>query len=239
MRGRRRSAGGPPRGKARTAEASVQLVREGWDRVSLIYRPEPRGSDCFGHSTSDYQGWLAPVLSRVPAGGTVLDLGCGCGIPSTALLAGRFQVTGVDLSPVQVARARRYLPDSEFLLGDMTRVRFPASSFDAVVCLYSMIHVPRRRQRSLLGRIRGWLRAGGILLVVTGAGRYEGIEPNWLGGGAPMFWSHEAPATYRRWLTELGFRIELDEFVPEAEGGHQLFRASLPGRPKRPRSGLV
>lgn len=239
MRARGRPPQDSPRSPTTTAEASIKLVREGWDRVSRIYRSDPRGPDCFGHSTSDYRRWLAPILARVPDGGKVLDLGCGCGIPTSALLGTRFHVTGVDLSPVQIARARRYLPDSEFILDDMTKVRFPPRSFDAVVGLYSIIHVPLRRQRPLFRRIRGWLHPGGILVVVTGAGRYEGTEQNWLGGGAPMFWSHETPETYRRWLTGLGLRVEHEEFVPEGEGGHQLFRAVLPGRPKRSRPGLV
>ena len=236
---RRRPTRGSARERWRDPEASTRLVRRGWDRVSLIYRPVPRGSDCFGHEAGDYRRWLEPVLARVPAGSPVLDLGCGCGIPSSALLATRFRVTGVDLSPVQVRRARRYLPGSEFVLSDMTKVRFPDRSFGAVVCLYSLIHVPLRRQRPLLRRVRRWLRPGGLFVVVTGAGRYEGVESDWLGSGAPMFWSHEAPEAYRGWLTELGLRIEHEEFIPEGEGGHQLFRASVPKGPKRARSGLV
>lgn len=222
-----------------TAEGSTELVRAGWDRVSLIYRPEPADLDCFGHAPSDYRRWLAPTMGEVPAGSRVLDLGCGCGIPASALLATRFRVTGVDLSPVQVARARRYLPGSEFLLSDMTKVRFPARSFGAVVCLYSLIHVPLERQRPLLRRVREWLVPGGRLTLITGAGRFEGVEPDWLGGGAPMFWSHAAAPTYRSWLRELGFDIEQEEYVPEGEGGHELFLATAPGAPKPPRPGLV
>jgi hypothetical protein len=52
-----------------------------------------------------------------------------------------------------------------------------------------------------------------------------GIEENWLGGGAPMWWSHADAATYRRSLTEAGRTIDAEGFAPEGNGGHQLFWA--------------
>jgi SAM-dependent methyltransferase len=53
----------------------------------------------------------------VPAGGAVLDLGCGCGVPlARDLAAGGYQVTGVDLSVVQVEGARRLVRAARFLL---------------------------------------------------------------------------------------------------------------------------
>jgi SAM-dependent methyltransferase len=134
----------------------------------------------------------------VPAGGVVLDLGCGCGVPLTRDLAGGgYAVTGVDLSAVQVERARRLVPAARFLHADATEVAFPASSFDAVVSLYALIHLPLDEQPPLLGRIGRWLRPGGWFLATTGYRAWTGTEDHWLGGDAPMWWSHADVATYR------------------------------------------
>lgn len=203
-----------------------QLVREGWDRASRCYRPEAlTGADVFGHAAEDYRRWLAPLFEYLSPNDRVLDLGCGCGFPASALLAERFDVTGVDLSDVQIARARQLVPRATFLREDMTRVEFPPSSFRSVVCLYALIHVPLAAQRPLLARIRQWLSPRGWFLVITGHEAYEGTEGDWLGSGATMFWSHADAATYRAWIQEAGFEIVDRTFVPEGKGGHELFRA--------------
>jgi SAM-dependent methyltransferase len=153
------------------------VVRRGYDALSYRYRgdseePEP------------YATWLAQLRERVPAGGAVLDLGCGCGVPlARDLAAGGYEVTGVDLSAVQVERARRLVPAGRFALADATRVGFPPSSFDAVVSLYALIHMPLEEQPPLLGRIGRWLRPGGWLLATTGQRAWTGTEDGWLGRG--------------------------------------------------------
>ena len=66
---------------------------------------------------------------------TLLDLACGTG-GITALLAGAYQVSGLDISPAMLAVAREKLPGgTQLYLADMTSFRLDAS-FDVVVCAY-------------------------------------------------------------------------------------------------------
>lgn len=147
-------------------------------------------------------------------------------MPTSKLLSSRARVTGVDLSPVQIERARLLVPDAEFICEDMSMVRFPAASFDAVVSFYAIIHVPVEEQSSLLERIAGWLKVGGSFMATLGAHAWTGTEENWLGvPDATMYWSHADSATYRSWLEAAGCSIIRDTFVPEGNGGHQLFHA--------------
>ncbi len=89
------------------------IVRRGYDRISYQYRdddglgPAQPGQP---EGRPDYEGWLAELMPLLHDGDTVLDLGCGCGVPATAILAEHYAVTGVDLSPIQIARARRLVP---------------------------------------------------------------------------------------------------------------------------------
>ena len=85
-------------------------------------------------------------------------------------------------------------PAALLLQADMTQVHFRAESFDAIVALYSVIHVPRERHASLFREIAGWLRPGGWLLTCLGTSDEAGtIDPDCL--GAPMYWSgYEAAA---------------------------------------------
>jgi SAM-dependent methyltransferase len=199
------------------------IVRRGYDAVSRRYR----GDD---ETPAEYLEWLAILGSRLPDRGRVLDLGCGNGIPVAKALAGAgHEVTGVDLSGVQVERARRLVPGATFRRADATEVTFPEASFDAVVCLYALIHMPLDRQPTLIARIAGWLRPGGWLLATTGASAWTGAEEGWLGGEATMWWSHADAGTYRGWITEAGMRVESEAFVPEGGSGHQLFWARRAG----------
>jgi SAM-dependent methyltransferase len=202
-----------------------EIVRRGWDRVSTIYRPPSGTADAFGHNYLDYEDWLSPLVVGLPRHSSVLDLGCGCGVPTAQELARHFQVTGVDISDVQIDRARRLVPTARFLPADMTRIQFPSETFAGITCLYALIHVPLSEQRGLLGRARDWLAPGGLLLVTTGETAYTGTEENWLGSSAPMYWSHADAETYARWLEDLDFDVLRRERIPEGDSGHVLFLA--------------
>jgi SAM-dependent methyltransferase len=177
------------------------IVRRGYDALSYRYRGD-------AEEPAPYATWLARLRERVPAGGAILDLGCGCGVPLARDLAGvGYAVTGVDLSAVQVERARQLVPSASFLHADAAQVRFPPSSFDAVLGLYALIHLPLDEQPSLLGRIGRWLRPGGWFLATTGHRAWTGTEDGWLGGEAPMWWSHADAATYRAWIEQAGLAV--------------------------------
>src|SRR5262249_19918841 len=99
--------------------------------------------------------WGDQLLSRPPAGARVLELGCGSGSPETRRLAQRFALTGVDISPRQVDRAREAVPEAEFICADFTELELPARSYDAVAAFYVFNHVPRDLLEPLLVNIHG------------------------------------------------------------------------------------
>lgn len=193
------------------------IVREGYDRVSLEYRGDDEGDGA-------YAGWLRELIEVVPAGGEVLDLGCGNGIPTARWLTSRgYRVSGVDLSPVQVQRARDLVPQAAFECADMSSFQMRERGFDAVVAFYSIIHVPVEEQRGLLERIAEALRQGGAFMATLGAGEWTGTEDDWF--GATMYWSHADRDTYLRWLEGAGLIVSWHRFVPEGDGGHTLVLA--------------
>jgi SAM-dependent methyltransferase len=75
-------------------------------------------------------------LLQLHAGERVLDLACGQGAVSQGLHRAGADVTGVDLSPALIERARRYAPSIRFLVGDARHVDgLEDAAFDAVVCV--------------------------------------------------------------------------------------------------------
>jgi SAM-dependent methyltransferase len=191
-----------------------RVVSQGYDAVGDAY------VKWTAHSATDTrQRYTDILLQGLLAGAVVLDLGCGAGLPTTWALAQRFQVTGVDISPRQIERARRNVPNARFQQADMSTLNFAPGSFDGgVAAFYSIIHVPREEQEALLRKIAGWLRPGGLFVAAMGAGSTEaGYEPDWL--GAPMYWSHFDGSTNRRLVEAAGLEIVSAQEELEDEDG--------------------
>ena len=142
--------------------APEELVRRGYDAIADRY------AEWAGSFESPALRWVEKLEQRLPERSRVLDLGCGGGGPATQALAARQNVVGVDISERQLERARRLVPETRFLRADATEVAFEPESFDAVVSLFLLGHVPRAKQRPLLERVFGWLAPGGLLLATLG-----------------------------------------------------------------------
>ena len=195
-----------------------RLVEAGYDRIAETY------ADWAAGSTSDERMRYADLLlRRLPPGAPVLELGCGAGVPVTQALARRFAVTAVDISARQVALAQRNAPGATVLQADMAGLTFPPASFDGVIALYSIIHLPRDEHAPLLRAIATWLRPGGLLIATMGVNdTAAGTEEDWL--GAPMFWSGFDSAANQRLVRDAGLRIlSAREEATDEDGQPVLF----------------
>jgi SAM-dependent methyltransferase len=117
------------------------------------------------HADNPFQrSAIADLLSRLPPRASILDLGCGTGIPAAqSLAAAGHHVTGIDVSARMVELAKAQVPEGEFFQADMMQARFDDASFDAVVAYFSLLMLPKSDVAIMLGRIGGWLRSGGLL----------------------------------------------------------------------------
>ncbi|MGD0485553.1 MAG: class I SAM-dependent methyltransferase [Gemmatimonadales bacterium] len=97
----------------------------------------------------------AAALARVPAGATVLEIGCRDGGLRRYLPAGiRYQ--GMDIAPEFAA--------SDILIRDVSEgIPFPDASFDNVFCIEVLEHVPN--PYGALTEIRRVLRSDGVLVL--------------------------------------------------------------------------
>lgn len=147
-------------------------------------------------------------------------------MPVSKLLSQNFNVTGADLSSVQIERAKQLVPNAEFICNDMCKLSFAPSTFDAVVCFYAIIHVPIEEQKTLLKNIWHWIKTHGYFLLITGHRAWTGQEENWLGvEGGTMYWSQGSREDYIDWLKNSKFNILWDRFIPESKSGHTLIMA--------------
>jgi ubiquinone/menaquinone biosynthesis C-methylase UbiE len=176
-----------------------RVVETGYDRVAERYLASKDLEDPTTLSA------LEELTRELPPDAAVLDLGCGAGVPATSWLARRFAVTAVDFSAKQLELARKNAPSASFVKADMTDLEFAPETFDAVVALHSIIHVPRAEHHALVGNIHRWLKPGGGFLATWALGEWEGMESDWEGWGAPMRWSHYDGETSLKLLRDAGF----------------------------------
>jgi SAM-dependent methyltransferase len=95
-----------------------------------------------------YRGIAADAAAAAPDGARVLEVGCGPGHLSDRLAGHGLEVTGVDLDPAMVERARASAARRgdtgqrrpTFLVGDAASLAFPDNSFDLVVSTLSLHH---------------------------------------------------------------------------------------------------
>ena len=167
---------------------------------------------------------LGDFTKRLPPRATILDAGCGSGIPIARLLSPMFRVRGVDFAISQLRLARRLVPDAEFLCADMTRLPFREGAFDAICSYYAIIHVPRDEHPGLLEGFRRVLRPGGLLLACMGADDVrEDFQEDYY--GAPMYWSHFDAETNLGIVRNAGFQTLHSKIVPDdtSPGSRHLF----------------
>ena len=192
------------------SDPRVEIVARGYDAIA----------DTFAGWRDRIEGdprreWADDLVGRLHSGARVLELGCGSGSAETLMLAERFRLTGVDVSAEQVRRARDRLPGAELVLGDMLEAELPQGSFDAECSFYVFNHVPRELLTALMGRIRGWLRPGGLALNAFGVGDNPGWTGEWL--GAETFFAGFEPPENSRLVAAAGFEILPDEVVEFVE----------------------
>jgi ubiquinone/menaquinone biosynthesis C-methylase UbiE len=154
----------------------------------------------------------------------VLELGCGAGVPCTQALAsqGNIRVTANDISSAQIALARERLPASSsvtLLEADMMDLAFADRQFDAVIAMYSIIHLPRDDQITMVRRIARWLKPGGWFLANFAATAAESItDAHWLGGKeGTMYWSAWDADKTCSILVDAGFEITTRDINQETE----------------------
>jgi SAM-dependent methyltransferase len=119
-----------------------------------------RAEEFVAYNTSLFR-WVAPIYGifdailaplrlrfvdflELPANARVLDAATGTGYQAKAFASRGFSVTGVDLSPDMLARARKLQLERpvEFMLGNATALPFPDGAFAASVMSFALHCMP-------------------------------------------------------------------------------------------------
>ncbi|HEY0246293.1 MAG TPA: class I SAM-dependent methyltransferase [Mucilaginibacter sp.] len=146
---------------------------------------------------------LDDMLALLPAGASVLDLGCGTGDPILKyLISKKLNVTGVDASSKMLEIAKANFPLAELILQDMRSLNLN-KKFDAIIAWHSFFHLPDYDQPAMFERFEQNLNPGGILVFTSGPQHGDAWGMN---GGENLFHSSLDPEEYEQLLKKHNFK---------------------------------
>ena len=182
---------------------------EVFDQLAEMYQGE--------HSHNPYQNALVERIGALlPAGGSVLDLGCGTGVPTAKKLTeSGHRVVGVDISEGMLKLARDQVPAAEFVHANFRDLPDDYGSFDAATAFFSLLMLSRAEIENTLRKVAGWVKPGGHFAVGMVNMDVDSLPIEFL--GVPVRVSGYLEPDLAAKLTEAGFtvlEIATVEFVP-------------------------
>jgi 2-polyprenyl-3-methyl-5-hydroxy-6-metoxy-1,4-benzoquinol methylase len=183
----------------------------GYEAVAAEFRAH-RGQSQIGVET--LREWARPL----PREASILDLGCGDGVPvSSTLLSHGFRVHGVDASPRMVAAFRSRFPEIPAACEPVETSEFFGRTFDGVVAVGLLFLLAPEPQRAVIRKVARSLEPGGHVLFSAPAQRCTWTDV--LTGRPSISLGAEE---YRATLAEAGLDVLLE---PEDEGGNHYYSA--------------
>ena len=197
--------------------AVAQVLDERRRRSQEFFDRHARQWDDLARTLLPVPEYRSRLLSRVPEGCTLLEIGIGTGGLLTELARHAEKVIGVDHSPAMLEEARRRLTQQgisgvDLRLGEMTHLPLPDAATGAVVANMVLHHAAD--PPAVLAEIRRVLIPGGSLLIADLArhereAAREQLADQWLGFDE---------AEMGEWLTAAGFGEVICERIEGSKG---------------------
>lgn len=160
--------------------------------------------------------YLDELILHLDADSSVLDLGCGTGIPILGyFLSQKLNITGVDASDKILSIAKKNFPSTQFIRADMRELSLH-KTFDAIVAWHSFFHLPAEDQPAMFATFKAHLNPGGILLFSSGTTHGEAWGQI---DGEKLFHGSLNTEEYQKLLTDHHFTLLIHQ-VNDPECGN-------------------
>src|SRR5262249_2519358 len=157
-------------------------------------------------------------VRTLPSNSSVLDLGCGTGIPGSMILIDHgMKVYAIDASPTMVKTFQQNFPDTPVVCEAAEDSSFFDRKFDAIIAWGLLFLLPENLQEIVIQKAANALTPGGKLLITA---TYKKDE--WRDAMTEQPSISLGAKKYRELLTASGLSVT-DEF--EDEGENYYFEA--------------
>lgn len=108
------------------------------------------------------------LIDMLQPNSTILDVGTAIGLYPKYLTEKSdksFKVIGIDAAENMIKVAIKNVPNAEFRVMDMRELDFEPNSFDAIICLATLIHVDDNEAYKILEKFDTILKKDGIIII--------------------------------------------------------------------------
>jgi SAM-dependent methyltransferase len=168
--------------------------------------------------------WLDRFRALLPAGGSVLDLGCGSAEPiARYFIEQHYDVTGVDSSSALIAICQARFPEQDWIIADMRRLSL-GRQFKGILAWDSFFHLCPDDQRRMFPVFLKHAASGAALMFTSGPQHGEAIGSY---QGEPLYHASLDATEYRSLLADHGFDVVSHVVEDPSCGRHTIWLAQL------------
>lgn len=120
------------------------------------------------HGNVQFQREIDILVDNLKNGSSILDVGTATGDYPKYLTEKSnkdFKITGIDSSKNMIEVARKNAPKASFEVMDIRKLDYPENSFDAILCLATLIHVNDEEALKILDKFDRVLKSKGIIII--------------------------------------------------------------------------
>ncbi len=157
----------------------------------------------------------------------ILDMCCGAGQTTQFLTRYSNQVTGLDISPLAIERAKKNVPEANYVVSAAEKMKLPDNSFDIVHTSAALHEMTPRQLTEIFQQVYRVLKPGGIFTFID---LHQPTNPIFVPGLYTFMYLFE---THTAWkmiradlpsqLTDAGFEILNQEL--HAGGSLQMIQS--------------
>ncbi len=170
------------------------------------------------------QAWLEQFLNLIPDQSSILDLGCGAGIPTAQYFsAKKCQITGIDSSAAMLEISRNRFPEHNWLEADMRQLDLK-QSFNGIIAWDSFFHLTHNDQRAMFHIFKKHAKTGTALMLTTGPSHGTALGEM---QGEVLYHASLDPDEYKNLFETFGFRVVNMRFEDPDCARHTIWLAQL------------
>ena len=143
--------------------------------ITGLYQRHARAFDELRSRMLVEKAWLDRFLQLLPAGASILDIGCGAAEPiARYFIESDYRVTGIDASAPLIDLCRQRFPANDWQIGDMRKLSLKRR-FDGLIAWDSFFHLTPEDQRPMFPIFREHAAPGAALMFTSGPRHGEAI----------------------------------------------------------------